>query len=224
MQEIKNPVQKLNMSSIKEARNILILGHRFSGKTTLTKKLIESYPKTIVMYNHLECGKKEYPDQEVVLYSDETFKTVNDTPKDCVVLDDTLYTKEMTKFNLNLWLDLFTGDNTSIICTQVFDAFSEEQRSYLDLVFIFNKGLNTCDVMGIFNQYIRTFPEFQKGDSFRKFHEIIKSLDTNTPLVLNLNLKKVYMYNTDNNEETEEKNTILGSITDTLRYIKALVI
>jgi predicted AAA+ superfamily ATPase len=218
--------QRLNESLIKEARNILILGHRFAGKTTLIKKLIEPYSDTIIMYNHLECGIKEYPEKNVVLYTDEAL--LNDIPRDCVVLDDILYTKEMTKFNKKMWLNLFTSDQTnkSIISTQVFDAFSEEQKQYIDLVFIYKKALNTCDIMNIFNQYIRIFPDFQESTSFKNFHEIIKSLGLYTSLVLNLNTKKMYIY--DISQISSDPVSIFSSITDKLLYfpkkLKALVI
>lgn len=161
-------IQKFDISNIKNYSNILIIGKRGTGKTTLIKNLLTTYhdeTKTIVscteesdsFYTNLLRDSAQISSSTDIIDScvQTTQQTYKSEQKSLLIVDGCNYYKR--SFIDSKLKPIFFNRrhyNISLIMTLQYSMISPQLRANTDYIFIFNDK-HVCDRKRLFDQYAK---------------------------------------------------------------------
>lgn len=198
----KLKLDKFDLSKIKRYSNVLLIGKRQTGKTTIVRDILRNLPNihTALVFSPGPNSYPEVPSDFIFdQYNPDTIQKIIERQKElkkkdvksniCIVLDDAMH--NYTNFiNISTKDLIFNGRHhglTSIITLQ-YPILPHIYTSSIDYIFLFNPEL----------RYRKTLYE-KYGSSFRDFNETMNEIcrDHRTLVIDNIKNKLFWYENGD---------------------------
>ena len=204
-----------DIRKIEDTSNILIIGRRATGKSTLVKNIITTKPtKTIIISPSIEYHNPYSEIPNVTYYN--TLDNIENILEQniTIVLDDALFnTRDYNKINELLYKGRHY--NIRVIITLQYPSIPPAIRANFDYIFLFQENQFRTK-MTLYEHYGKIFPTYDVFvDTFNKITKDSSSYTSNTSNTSNTSYTSMVINNRTQSNRIEDK---IGSYKVNLYY------